>query len=121
MKKYLEWAKRERSTRQLVVTLILAGGLFLAGLPLLIAVAAGWLDQSLGLPRFTAGIATNVTGILLMVEGSALAVWSVLAEARPGHGTPTPMIPTQRLVVAPPFTYCRTPMVLGTVIGYLGF
>lgn len=121
MKKYLEWARREPSTRHLVATLVLAGGFFLAGLPLLIAVSAGWLDRSLGLPRFTAGIATNVAGIALMVAGGVFAFWAVFAEARIGHGTPVPMIPTQRLVVVPPFNYSRNPMVLGTVVGYLGF
>lgn len=43
------------------------------------------------------------------------------AEAQIGLGMPLPMIPTKRLVVVPPFTYCRNPMVLGTVIGYFGF
>ena len=121
MKKYLEWARREPSTWQLVATIVLAGGFFLAGLPLLIAVSAGWLDRSLGLPRFTVGIATDVAGIVLMVAGGVFAFWAVFAEARIGHGTPVPMIPTQRLVVVPPFTYSRNPMVLGTVVGYLGF
>jgi len=121
MKKYLEWAGREPSTWQLVATIVLAGGFFLAGLPLLIAVSAGWLDRSLGLPRFTVGIATDVAGIVLMVAGGVFAFWAVFAEARIGHGTPVPMIPTQRLVVVPPFTYSRNPMVLGTVVGYLGF
>jgi len=29
------------------------------------------------------------------------------------------MIPTQRLVVVPPYAYCRNPMILGTVLAYL--
>jgi protein-S-isoprenylcysteine O-methyltransferase Ste14 len=120
MKKYREWVRREPSTRQLLITLVLAGGFFLAGLPFLIAVAAGWLDRSLGLSRLPVGIATDVAGILLMVAGGMFAFWAVFAEARIGHGTPVPMIPTQRLVAVPPFTYCRNPMVLGTVVGYLG-
>jgi protein-S-isoprenylcysteine O-methyltransferase Ste14 len=104
-----------------VATIVLAGGIFLGGLPLLIAVSAGWLDRSLGLPRFTVGIATSVAGIVLMVAGGVFAFWAVYAEARIGHGTPVPMIPTRRLVAVPPFTYSRNPMVLGTVVGYLGF
>lgn len=120
MNRYLEWARREPSTRQILMTLVPAGALFLAGLPVLIAVAAGWLDRSLGLPAFRAGIATDIAGTVLMVAGGLFAFWAVVAEARIGHGTPVPMIPTQRLVVVPPFTYCRNPMVLGTVVGYLG-
>lgn len=120
MKKYLEWARREPRTRQLLITLGLAGGFFLVGLPVLIAVAASWLDRVAGLSQLPAGTATNVAAIVLMVAGGMFAFWAVLAEARIGHGTPVPMIPTQRLVVVPPFTYCRNPMVLGTVVSYLG-
>lgn len=120
VKKYVEWANREPSTRQLVVTLLLAGTLFLAGVPILIAIAADLLDRALGLPRLPAGIATDVAGIVLVAAGGFLALWAVRAEARIGRGTPVPMIPTRRLVVVPPFTYCRNPMVLGTVVGYLG-
>lgn len=120
MKMYLKWARREPSTWQLVATIVLAGGIVLAGLPVLIVVSADGLDRSLGLPRFTVGIATNVAGMVLMVAGGAFAFWAVYAEARMGHGTPVPMIPTRRLVVVPPFTYSRNPMVLGTVVGYLG-
>ena len=120
MKRYLEWARREPSTWRLVVTLVLAASIFLAGLPLLIAAAGRWLDRSLGLPSLTAGTAVRVVAMVLIVAGGVLASWAVLAEARIGHGTPVPLIPTQRLVVVPPFTYCRNPMVLGTVLGYLG-
>jgi protein-S-isoprenylcysteine O-methyltransferase Ste14 len=121
MTKYEQWAGREPSTRQVVVTLLLAGGFFLAGLPFLIAYMSGWLDRSLALPRLPTGVWTRVAATVLMLAGGAFAVWAVVAEARIGHGTPVPMIPTQRLVVVPPFTYCRNPMVLGTAVGYLGF
>ena len=55
MSRYLEWARRRPSTRLLVLTLILAGGVFLAGVPMLIAVAAEGMDQALGLPNCRAG------------------------------------------------------------------
>lgn len=121
MTKYEQWAGREPSTRQVVVTLVLAGGFFLAGLPFLIAATSSWLDRSLALPRLPDGVWTRVAAIVLMLAGGGFGIWAVVAEARIGHGTPVPMIPTQRLVVVPPFTYCRNPMVLGTAVGYLGF
>lgn len=31
-----------------------------------------------------------------------------------------PVMPTQKLVVIRPFTYCRNPMTLGTILAYLG-
>lgn len=121
VRKYLEWARHEPSRRQIVVTLVLGAVFFLVLLPQLIAVGAGRLDQALGLPRFTAGMVNRVAGIVCILAGGLFAFWSVLAEATIGSGTPLPMIPTKRLVVVPPFTYCRNPMVLGTVVAYLGF
>lgn len=120
MKRYLEWARREPRTGQLLITLMLAGAFVLVGMPVLITVAGDWLDRSLGVPRLPSGIITAVAGVVLGLAGGGFALWAVVAEARIGRGTPVPMIPTQRLVVVPPFTYCRNPMVLGTVVGYLG-
>jgi protein-S-isoprenylcysteine O-methyltransferase Ste14 len=37
-----------------------------------------------------------------------------------GQGTPAPMMPTRRLLVTGPYHLCRNPMVLGTIIAYLG-
>lgn len=120
MRKYLDWARREYSTRQLVLALCFGGTIFLLGIPYLIVRAADGLDQALGLPRFTFGFVNPIVGIPLIVAGGLFALWSVVAEARVGSGTPLPMMPTQRLVVVPPFTYCRNPMVLGTCVAYLG-
>lgn len=118
--KYVQWARREPSPWQVVVTLVLAGSLFLAGVPFLLVAAGGWLDQRFGLTPFGETVPSTVSGVLLVIAGGAFAFWSVLAEVRIGRGTPVPMIPTQRLVVVPPFTYCRNPMVLGTATAYLG-
>ena len=120
MGRYVQWARREPHPWQVVVTLVLGGSLFLAGLPLLLVAAGGWLDARFGLGPFDGGVPTMATGVLLVVAGLAFAFWSVLAEVRIGHGTPVPMIPTRQLVVVPPFTYCRNPMVLGTTTAYLG-
>ena len=120
MRTYVEWARREPSTGLVVVTMVLAGAVFLIGLPLLLVMKSVWLDDAFGLPSFAAGAATTVPGVLLLLAGGGFAVWSVIAEATVGRGTPVPLIPTQRLVVVPPFTYCRNPMVLGTCLAYLG-
>ena len=120
MRKYVQWARREPSLWHVVVTLTLGGSLFLAGLPLLLVAAGGWLDHRFGLSQVGGGLPTMAAGALLMISGGALAFWSVVAEVRIGRGTPVPMIPTRRLVVVPPFTYCRNPMVLGTATAYLG-
>lgn len=120
MRKYLEWAQREPTTAQVVATLLPAGVLFLVALPAGIVVLAGRLDHALALPRLLLGPVNAVMGLVLLGVGGSVALWSVRAEARLGGGSPVPMIPTRRLVVVPPYAYCRNPMVLGTVLAYLG-
>jgi len=118
--RYVAWASREPGTARIVGTLIFGACLFLGGFPLLLALRGPWLDRRLGLPMFAGHPGTTVLGVALAVVGGALAFWSVVGEVRVGRGTPVPMIPTRRLVVVPPFTYCRNPMVLGTATAYLG-
>lgn len=119
LRKYLEWARRERTTWQAVSTLLVAGSLFVIVVPFAILSLAGWLDQAWGLPRLALGPVNAIVGIVLLLGGGFVALWSVQAEARLGGGTPVPIIPTQRLVVVPPYAYCRNPMILGTVLAYL--
>jgi protein-S-isoprenylcysteine O-methyltransferase Ste14 len=47
-------------------------------------------------------------------------LWSIEAQLTIGGGTPVPLVPTKKLVVRAPFTYCRNPMTLGTILAYLG-
>ena len=121
MKRYQDWAKRESTTGRQVITLALAGLLIVGIIPFLVVVASLALDRRLELPDFYAGPVNIIAGSLLAVVGLGLGVWSVLVEITIGKGTPVPVAPTQKLVVQPPFTYCRNPMTLGTIIAYLGF
>jgi len=120
MKRYQDWARRSYSTRQRIVTLFFAGLLFLFLLPYLLVAGSGSIDSALQLPRFYHGAVNWISGGLLVLAGGFLALWSIEAQMTIGSGTPLPMMPTQRLVVRAPFTYCRNPMTLGTVIAYLG-
>mgnify|MGYP001080712792 FL=1 len=120
MKRYQNWAGREHSSAQWVITLALAGLLIVGIVPFLVAKASLALDRQLGLPDFYAGPVNILGGLLLAAAGLGLGLWSVLAEITIGEGTPVPLVPTKKLVVQPPFTYCRNPMTLGTIIAYLG-
>ena len=120
MKRYQNWAKREHSSAQWVITLALAGLLIVGIVPFLVAKASLALDRQFGLPDFYAGPVNILGGLLLAAAGLGLGLWSVLAEITIGEGTPVPLVPTKKLVVQPPFTYCRNPMTLGTIIAYLG-
>lgn len=120
MKKYQEWAKREYSLKQRMVTLALAGVLVLLILPSLVIFPAAAIDRWLQLPRFTAGALNLILGLMLAIGGLSLGLWSVETQISLGRGTPVPIMPTQKLIAQGPFAYCRNPMTLGTILAYLG-
>ncbi len=120
MKHYLEWASRGYSLRRRLFVLLLAAILFLLILPSLLIACAAMLDSWLQLGRFSAGLLNPVVGAILILSGVIVALWSIAVQVDTGSGTPLPMMPTQRLIVKPPFSYCRNPMTLGTIVGYIG-
>ena len=120
MKNYLKWAKREYSSKQWFIVLVPAGVVLLGIIPYLIVNWSNKIDQQLHLPRFTAGAINPIVGLILILGGFALGLWSIEAQMTIGRGTPVPMMPTQKLVVRKPFTYCRNPMTLGTILMYMG-
>jgi protein-S-isoprenylcysteine O-methyltransferase Ste14 len=120
MERFKAWAKNEYSLRQRVFTLILAGIFFLLILPYLLINSSAKIDQRLHLPTISAGAANLVIGILVMGGGIFLAFWAIETQISIGKGTPLPMMPTQKLIVKQPFTFCRNPMTLGTFFLYAG-
>jgi len=120
MKKYQDWARREYSEKQRFITLAFAAPFFLLAFPYLLLRSSAGIDRWLHLPRLDAGAANVIVGLLLVVLGFSLGLWSVYAQMTIGSGTPIPLVPTRRLVVKAPFTCCRNPMTLGTFVGYLG-
>jgi len=120
MKRFQDWARREFNLRQRLILLAFAGVLFLLMLPYLLVVCSTALDQFLHLTRFSSGFINPIVGLVLIVAGGSLALWSIYVQVTIGSGTPVPVMPTRKLIVKGPFVYCRNPMTLGTVIAYLG-
>jgi len=118
--KYLDWASHEYSLRRRLVVLVVLGTLFLGAFPFLLVRGARRLDMRFRFRRSRAGIIHRIAGAGFGLLGAFFGFSSVRAQVETGSGTPLPMMPTQRLVVKPPFTYCRNPMTLGTIFGYLG-
>ena len=77
----------------------------------------GWL----GLRVETAGTARwRWLGAVPSVLGFAVALRCVWDFGWTGHGTPAPMAPPRRLVVAGFYRYVRNPMYLGFAAGWIG-
>lgn len=119
MDRYVRWARHEHSLRTRLMVLVPLGPLFIVVLPFLLVRGARALDTTCRLRRFGSTTGNRVGGALLGLAGAVLGFSSVRAVVD-AAGTPLPVMPTRRLVVRGPFAYCRNPMTLGTILGYLG-
>jgi protein-S-isoprenylcysteine O-methyltransferase Ste14 len=59
-------------------------------------------------------------GSLFIFFGLLLFLYTVILLAKIGKGTLAPWTPTQRLVVAGPYKYCRNPMISGILFILIG-
>jgi protein-S-isoprenylcysteine O-methyltransferase Ste14 len=120
MKIYKKWASREYSLAQRIPLMICAGALFAFLIPYALIIWAPRLDPVLGFPRISFGIAQYILFGLVIALGIFFAFWSIGDQIWLAHGTPVPVMATQKLLVSGPFKYCRNPMTLGTALGYGG-
>ncbi len=61
-----------------------------------------------------------LSGVVLIVAGFALWLWTVRLFARIGEGTLAPWDPTRRLVVAGPYRHVRNPMIGAVLLVLIG-
>ncbi len=120
MKRLLEQAKHEYSERQRLLALAVEGIFFIFLLPWLLMKFSGTLDGLFNLPRGVTGWLQIALGVALTAAGCFFALWSIYAQFTRGRGTPVPIMATQKLIITPPYSYCRNPMALGTFGMYLG-
>jgi protein-S-isoprenylcysteine O-methyltransferase Ste14 len=116
----LKQAEHEYSPRQRLAVLVPAGVLFVVILPLTILGLGRLLDRLLGWPALLHPPLNAIIGGLMILVGWPFALWSIYVQFTLGRGTPVPLMATQKLIVRPPYSYCRNPMALGTVVAYLG-
>jgi protein-S-isoprenylcysteine O-methyltransferase Ste14 len=107
-------------TWQRVLVQLLAGIIFVAGIPALLALEGPALDRALQWPGFYAGWPNLLAGGIITAAGAFLGGWSVYLQFTLGRGTPIPAMPPRNLLECAPYRYCRNPMTLGTVTAYLG-
>lgn len=112
--------QREYPVTQRLLLMIPLGFFFLGLLPTALVRLSAMVDRALRLPRLRAGPVNGLIGGLLMATGGLLAMWTIVVQFTTGRGTPLPAVAPQELIVDGPYRLCRNPMVLGTVIMYLG-
>lgn len=113
-------ARKEYPESKRALGLIPAGLFFLGILPAVLIFGGGALDRWLGLSLLYFPPYNWIIGALLMVTGWPLAIWTIVVQWNVGRGTPIPAMAPQKLLVQPPYTLCRNPMVLGAIMAYLG-
>jgi len=118
--KLLKLTQHEYSPAQRLVLLFFAGILFLVLLPAALISASSSVDQALHLPRFVYEPVNGLLGLLFILAGLSFGLWSNYVQFTIGRGTPVPIMATQKLIVQPPYSYCRNPMALGAIVLYLG-
>lgn len=116
LKKYAEWHRKKYNQTQKFLFDITALPLFFF---IIIPSVAFWfmgsIDRQFALPKILMQPFNIYLGVLLFVGGLILSLWTVLLFYRIGRGTPSPFMPTQKLVATGPFAYSRNPMVLGVM------
>lgn len=118
--KFLSWQNKKYTENQKISFLIIMAIFFVFVLPASLVFISQRLDRILNFPMILQP-PFNLVGILLLIIGWPLALWTVWVQYKVGRGTPAPMMPTQKLVVVPPYNYCRNPMILFGIFWLLGF
>jgi len=118
--RFLEQAKHEYSPKQRFVALLFLAPVFLFVLPCLFIRLGTRLDQWLQWPSILSLPFNLILGGLLVLTSGLFAMGSIYSQFTIGRGTPVPLMATQKLIIQPPYTYCRNPMALGAIGMYLG-
>ena len=116
----LKPTQHEYTPTQRLILLFFAGIVFLILIPTALVSISPLLDQALHLPRLVFVPVNGFVGLLSILVGLSLGLWANHAQFTIGRGTPVPVMATQKLIVQPPYSYCRNPMALGAIALYLG-
>lgn len=98
-------------------------GAFFVGLLLMVLLELSLVkafSQVAGLPTIDLGWGNSTLGVLGLLIGASLVIWSVRIQYILGEGTPSPRAATRRLITTGPYAFTRNPMTLGAACFYLG-
>lgn len=114
------YGDKPRSRRFKVGALLCGTFFFLVLVPCLLLAIGSRLARFLPQPGWTEAAVTGVVPISAFI-GIAILGWATRTQWTSGHGTPTPVAPTERMVTTGPYRFCRNPIQLGGSLYFLGF
>ena len=109
--------QKEHSAGTRLAAICSEGLVFVIGIPALLYWSStvggdGW--------RFESSQAFSLFCLILAALGLFLALWTVWVQFRHARGTPVPIMATKKLLTDGPYSLCRNPMLLGTILYYAG-
>ncbi len=119
MDQFLKWQNQDKNNNR-IVAFVIGALIFPIAIPGFLIVISPQVDAYLGISSFFNGVGNIVIGVLAIIMGGTVALWTIGAQIVLASGTPFPMLPTKKLLIVGPFKYCRNPMTLGTVTAYAG-
>jgi protein-S-isoprenylcysteine O-methyltransferase Ste14 len=116
----LEQSSHEYSPRTRLVAMLFLAPIFLVALPCLFIRLGAQVDAAMQWLPVLPPPRNLIVGMLLALPSGLLGLWANHRQFTIGRGTPVPLMATQELIVAPPYTYTRNPMALAAIGMYLG-
>lgn len=120
MNNFLKWQKQDNSNKNRILALAIGALIFPIIIPVLLVAVLPRIDNYFGIGPLFHGSGNFIIGVMAIIIGGILAIWTIVIQITLASGTPFPMLPTKKLLIVGPFKYCRNPMTLGTIIAYGG-
>jgi protein-S-isoprenylcysteine O-methyltransferase Ste14 len=120
MNNFLKWQNQDDSNKNRILALVIGALIFPITIPVILIVVLPYVDNYFGISSFFYGLGNIIIGVMAIVIGGIVAIWTIVIQITLASGTPFPMLPTKKLLIVGPFKYCRNPMTLGTIIAYAG-
>jgi protein-S-isoprenylcysteine O-methyltransferase Ste14 len=120
MNNFPKWQSQDHSNKKRNLALVIGALIFPISIPACLIFVAPLVDRHFGTGSFFYGPGNIMIGVMAILLGGFLAMWTIVIQIALASGTPFPMLPTQKLLIVGPFKYCRNPMTLGTILAYGG-
>ena len=120
MDNFQKWQNQDYPNKNRTLAFVMGALIFPITIPAFLIFVSPQIDNYLGIGSFFNGLGNMVIGVMAIIIGGIVALWTIVIQIILASGTPFPMLPTKELLIVGPFKYCRNPMTLGTITAYAG-